>query len=242
MPNQWHHYDDLSQQFPTFDSAQDLLASDMDGTMFEEDLGVLVFVKKLQSPTFWSLTPEQFRRLILPKIYREVIKDPKFNIPQEAKKRIITLASELSDIYAQMKNLIREGHQFSPEQPVLSEFILRMLEFDDLFMKYDKEFMPRTNGMFLSRTRFFMGKNLEDIKKITAEIVSSGQGQALAIESTSADRDKFKLSPLSKEREQLALKLQTTVREDVFGIISRMINEEGIIHRAVVTANLQQTA
>lgn len=92
---------------------QGLLASDMDGTMFKEDLGVLVFVKKLKDPSFWNFTPESFKKLMLPKRYRVLANQGLDggieNLPASACREILNLTEDLEKLYTLQKNLVESG-------------------------------------------------------------------------------------------------------------------------------------
>ncbi len=237
--NEPANYDDLLSELGfEVDKNRDLLASDMDGTMFKEDLGVLVFVQKLQDPTFWTYAPERFERLLLPAHYQKILKEGVSEIPVKDTEKIFRLTEEISRLYAQMKVRIKDGVQFTPEEAILSEFILRMLAFDDLLMTYDKYLMPLSGDMFLSRTRFFSGKNVSDVERLAASITTNSNGQILNIEGIEKNWEDLELSELSDDEKSRVIQLSTTIREDVFSIISRLISEKKFIHRNVVTANL----
>ena len=52
-----------------------LVVTDMDGTMFDNDLGLMVFLEKLGDPRFWNHSNSHFKKLLLPDKYREMIKE-----------------------------------------------------------------------------------------------------------------------------------------------------------------------
>jgi len=62
-----HDLDDVLDEYLPGDVAeQSLVCSDMDGTMFENDIGLLVFLEKLSDPSLWYHSPDRFARILIP--------------------------------------------------------------------------------------------------------------------------------------------------------------------------------
>ncbi len=166
------------------DNGGPALASDMDHTMFDKDLGILVFLEKLADPNFWNLGPHEFEKLLLPDLYRRLLERGKNNHVAHLKPEHCSLAldlvRDLSGLYNFIHRLKRNGrtpvgdskHSTRNTIPthVVQVFARKMLEFDRLFLIMDRYLTPHTSGQLLMRTRFFSGKDPEVVKELTRRV------------------------------------------------------------------------
>ena len=66
-------FDEIRERYLPDIGSKDLVASDMDGSMFENDLGILVFLEQLSQPDDWPFDPEEFGQLLVPESYEAVL-------------------------------------------------------------------------------------------------------------------------------------------------------------------------
>ena len=92
---QVYNYAELADEFlPAQKRERGLVATDMDGTLFQNDLGILVFLEKLTKPQDWQMTPDTFNRLLIPQNYRSVLQQGTKNLrtglnPENCEKTLI---------------------------------------------------------------------------------------------------------------------------------------------------------
>lgn len=152
-----------------------MVATDMDNTMFRDnksrdvigDLGVLVFLEKLGDPGFWHFSPEAFKRLLLPNVYRKFADDHSngrgaHNIERGACQKILKMAEKLVQLYAILKKIVQAnmggiGLDFS--HPVVNEFALTMVDFDNAIKVIEEPMVKAGLAPFLMRVRFLAGSD-----------------------------------------------------------------------------------
>lgn len=221
-----------------------LAAFDMDANMFKNDVGVIVFLEKLAEPTFWKFSVERFYQILLPNDYRQVlIKAANGEIPgldPEGAHKMLKKAERIRDLYALQKRLLESsgnGHKLGLDNPIVNEFALQMITFDDYFFQNDHIIAPLVGRQFLMRTRFFAGKNLNDVRDLTT--------QAMQRRHDSSDRiARLQVDPSSTEEENggvesLEIDRLIMVNDAVRRLVMRVFMEEKIDTR-VVSMNLKE--
>lgn len=150
------------------------LASDMDNTMFDNDLGTLVFLEKMDDPKFWHLDTDEFRRLLLPKAYRELLSqgaDRKIEgLHPPVCKLALDLAYDIVNLYEHIQGNIKAKHA-NGEAKLSEEFARKMIELDRIFVLIDGVLSKNLNGQILMRTRFFAGKNPSTMTTLAQKVM-----------------------------------------------------------------------
>lgn len=151
-----------------------IAATDMDGTMFKDDLGPLVFLEKLSDPSFWEIETTDFAKILLPKKYRELLQRGMNNEVRELKPEMCMVALDLVDdiinLYDHILGLssLNGGKE---RQALVREFARKMMELDRIFVLIDSTLSKHLNGEILMRTRFFAGKHPHVIAKLTRRVM-----------------------------------------------------------------------
>ncbi len=226
------------------DPRSSLAAFDMDANMFKNDVGVMVFLEKLAQPTFWKFSVERFYQILLPNDYRKVLMQVvNGEIPglaPEGARKMLEKAERIKNLYALQKRLLESngnGHALGLENPIVNEFALQMITFDDYFFQNDHIIAPLVGHQFLMRTRFFAGKNLDEVSNLTM--------QAMQRRHNSSDRiASLRVDPSSSEEENggvesLEIDRLIMVNDAVRRLVMRVFMEERIDTR-VVSMNLKQ--
>lgn len=240
-------YDSLFDEvLPNINPHSDYFSCDLDGTLFHEDLGVLVFVKKLVDPHFWKFSVENFRRLLLPKKYIKVfeagLEGSISGLAPSTCQDIFNLTEDLTKLYEEQKGLVDAGAQFHQEDPVMNEFALRMLALGKIIMGLEGGVLgPIMNYEFLSRTRFFARQNQDAVSRLTQEVVRNSQPPEIRLDSDPSLAKGLHLSYSGELLKPRLITLGATIRRETHAVISRLKSEKLIIP-AITTANLEPTA
>lgn len=151
-----------------------IAATDMDGTMFKNDLGPLVFLEKLSDPGFWELEPNEFSKILLPKKYRELLDHGAQGASRDLHPLLcgvaLALARDITNLYDLIHNVIGKNGGKN-HQPLIREFARKMMEFDRIFVRIDQTLSKHLNGEILMRTRFFAGKQPHIIGQMTKKVM-----------------------------------------------------------------------
>jgi hypothetical protein len=239
-----------------------LIASDMDNSMFVNDLGILVFLEKLSDRNFWKFDVDEFSSLLLPKRYRNVLEDGKKGKYAELHPALCSLAL---DLHADITNLYRlfqkigRGHHTDPETNrslarVEREFARKMLEYDRIFMRIDGFLMKNKlfRGQLLMRTRFFAGQDPKVVTRLTTKVMRRQQYDVDRIFNLGLGEENFSGANRTVSEEQIADahgcespykeidRLVVPVRK-VRDMVKHAIKKMGI-PAIVVTANLKGIA
>jgi len=170
-----------------------MVASDMDGTMFRNDLGVLAFVHNLSRPDAWVMKPPLFRKLLLPKAYRSILNlgargFMKDYLAVSDCELFLDLVEDVDELY---KAIYMSTEKLSIDHPLVNEFARKMYEIDRLVLKMDHIFQEGSDGQLLMRTRFFVDKRPVAIENITSEMMAAynngDRSQALGIHDENSD-------------------------------------------------------
>jgi len=170
-----YSYTELSNEFlPNEKRESGFVATDMDGTLFDGDLGKLVFLEKLSKPSDWQFTPNYFSRLLIPDDYQEVISRGARNLvtgldPNECQ-RVLDLREDIVELYEHLYRL-KTDQKVTLKDPLANEFARKMLELDRLLMVMDSVLLKWFNGMLLMRTRFFAGQNKKQVSHLTRQVM-----------------------------------------------------------------------
>lgn len=167
--------DDLKTiHFPNGGHKSVALASDMDNTMFDNDLGTLVFLEKMDDPKFWHLDTDDFRWLLTPKKYRELLTngaDGKVNgLHAPTCKLALDLAYDIVNLYEKIRSNV-QAKRTNGEGKLSEEFARKMIELDRIFVLIDGILSKNLDGQILMRTRFFAGKNPSTITDLAHKVM-----------------------------------------------------------------------
>jgi len=162
--------------FPDDQLKSVLTATDMDGTLFRGDLGILVFLEKLGQPSFWTFSVSKFKDLLLPDKYFRLLKKSAegkiSNIAPVRANEMLNLREGIVNLYKLMKQLLKDGGDgLDLSNPIVMSFARMMIAYDDLIMRMDKDFGEHFQGELLLRVRFFAGKNKHDVKGLTRTVL-----------------------------------------------------------------------
>ena len=150
------------------------VATDMDGTLFDADLGRLAFLEKLSMPKDWQFTPNYFNRLLIPQRYQEVIASGARGLVNGLNnnecRRVMDLKEDVVELYGHMYKM-KVSQEVTVSHPLANEFARKMLELDHLLMVMDAVLLKWFDGMLLMRTRFYAGQNKKHVAHLTKQVM-----------------------------------------------------------------------
>ena len=216
--------------------------------MFDNDLGILVFLEKLSEPTFWTYSTDRFSRLLVPKKYFKTIQEGANTVvqglPQATCQMILALRHDLINLYALNKRFLDNEEPLTTGHPIANEFARKMIELDRLFMEVDGHLSKQFEGELLLRTRFFAGKNKDDVYRLTQEVLERGPNahnrfRTLGVHQSNQDETDIQVTAdqLQEITEDRLVKPVDEVRR----IITRL-TMENLAKGRVVTTNLREIA
>lgn len=178
---QSYDYQELADEFlPPKKRAKNITATDMDGTLFNNDLGQLVFVEKLSKPHNWQMSPSTFNRLIIPLSYISLLtqgaKGLINGLDTDSCKKVLALRKDIIELYANLYKGKQNGEIDDVSHPIANEFAMKMIKLDGFFMMMDSVLMNWFDGMLLMRTRFYDSFNPKKIKHLTKQVMSRKNG------------------------------------------------------------------
>jgi len=247
---QVYNYQELADEFlPAQKREKGFVATDMDGTLFSNDLGQLVFVEKLAQSKNWQMSPSTFNRLLIPEDYRNLLQRGSKNFinglnPDECRK-VLLLREDIIELYEKIYEMKKYGKEIDVSHPIVNEFAMKMIKLDKFFMIMDSVLMKWFEGMLLMRTRFYAGTNKRNIAHLTRQVMSRKNGHKSMLRLTthsSNKKDRITKQRLSakdlegdEEVDRIVHEIEATNRiiMDLFG--------KGMKVR-VVTTNLKQIA
>ena len=222
------------------------VATDMDGTMFRNDLGIHVFLEKLSQSPEWSFDPDEFSQLLVPPTY-EVILDlaeageVKHITPEDAT-RYKQLRDDCIDLYAAI--YAEEHEDLTIDHPLVNEFARKMLELDRMGMAMEYVFIKGMKGQLLSRTRFFVGQNPRMLAKLTESAMMSHQngGRVAHLKVHPKNSHSVNQRITADDLEPMDYDKQVVVVKDVRYLIDQLFNDGQGTPVRVVTTNLAAIA
>ncbi len=231
-----------------------IAGTDVDGTTFYQDLGILVFLKKLQRPEFWQFTPEQFDQLLVPPKYKELLTRLVINGPDRLKAKLaLDLATDITTLYRLKKRINGSVDKAEELKPVLEEFAAKMIAFDKIMMDLEKHFLAECNGQLLMRIRFFNGKTVDDVQAIVKEIIqdtidhwdneTERKLQLKVVDGTRERGTKLTNQELEAnfDAQLFIQELSLTINRAVFETLEKLGTQNGVSIRAITT-NLREIA
>lgn len=226
-------------------------ATDMDNTMFDNDLGVLVFLEKLGDPHFWNFDMDYFASLVLPGPYYEALKEGaagkhREELPPELSRLALDLHHDIVELYKLIKRTIETESNMQDKTWAVREFARKMVELDRIFIKVDRYLAQLFSGELLMRTRFFAGKELGAVHSLTERVMKRKRTDVYrtldltimedgADQLVSEDRITEVYGQPSPARE---IDRYVTVVDDVRLFVRKSVSREGVLG-LVITANLQ---
>ncbi len=249
----------LLEYFSSDELRKSLVASDMDGTMFPEDIGRHVFLEKLGDPSFWTFSVEKFKRLLLPITYEKIIRARLNNqgtvringgkvidinaLNKDICLTILLLWEDIVCLYTAKKQAQKQGLNGNNQlanNAIVNEFARKMIEFDNLVFHLDDILSSLLNKELLLRTRFFAGKNLDMVRDITRKVMEKTRDEG--------DQITLKTHEKNKKHADQIIELPDLVVTRVIRInasIHHALTELGLFRGSdirVVTTNLQRIA
>lgn len=248
----------IDEHFQTSERQKIIAASDMDGTMFKNDLGTLVFLEKLSDPTFWDLNPDEFERILLPQKYRQLLTEGITQNVQGLNVQVcalaMALANDIRKLYTHIHGIVSgKMNNRKQQQSLIREFARKMMELDRIFVMIDSTLSQHLDGEILMRTRFFAGKNPRAITQLAKRVM---QRSPTAV-------DRYIHLPIEESNREIAEQTVTEAiirevhdgAESPFGRIDRLVKpvkdismfirhavEEAGIPAIVATGNLKAIA
>jgi hypothetical protein len=227
-----------------------LLCADMDGTMFENDIGLLVFLEKLSDPTLWAHSEDRFARLLLPKKYFELLKEGAKGRGGVFEKEdcwiALTLHKDILELYKLQKRKLKYGNgsTLNINSAVVNEFAYKMIALDAIILKLDKIFAGMFDGQLLLRTRHFAAKSKAQVHSLVERVMSRDEDSDDSIVTVNIHEENRKEAKqvltedlLRRCRVDNAFDRVVREVEDVRKIIARVVCERDA-HGRVVSTNL----
>ena len=155
-----------------------VVCSDMDQTMFKQDIGQLVFLEQLSDPGFWSNIPKHlFPHILMPLRYRRILERTASGTILSEKvldcRYALYLEQKILDLQGHIRKLISRGKKLDLNHPVVNEFMGKMLALDSVIMRLQPYLSTRISieELFM-RTRFFAGWTKETVVKYTSRAMA----------------------------------------------------------------------
>lgn len=226
-----------------------LVAADMDNTMFDNDLGVLVFLEKLGDPHFWDFDVDSFASLVLPGPYLQALQegvDGAYgdDLPPSLSQLALDLHRDIVDRYKLIKRIVESGSSSQDQTRAIREFARKMVELDRIFIRVDRFLSKLFNGELLMRTRFFAGKELGAVHRLTEKVMKRRRTDVYRVLNLALEDDKTQL--VSEERITEAhgepsprreIDRYVTVVDDVRDFVREAVKQSNVLG-LVATANL----
>jgi hypothetical protein len=221
---------------------------DMDGTLFENDLGIDVFLERLIKTNFWrAFDNNGFARLLLPRRYEEKLlsgaagKIPE--LPPDTCHHALNLWKDIVDLHRALRNLIDTSQVHSPDinHPLVNEFARKMLAFDQTLMNLDSYFLKIFHGQLLMRVRFFAGRSNSLTRTMTERIIKRRR-RARFVNLRIHPENQRLVSQRVKENMLPPIRYDRLIRviEGTRVFLKKVL--EGGAHPAIITTNLEDIA
>lgn len=151
-----------------------IFATDMDQTMFMNDIGSLVFLQYLHNPNFYEISVETLESMLIPNetrwFFTKGIQGHIAGVSPQECQRVLDLAKTISQEFAIIKT--KNVHLLSGNgKSILIRFITLICEFDSLLIHLknthpDPKISNKLAKQF-SRYRLFAGQNLHIFNQVT---------------------------------------------------------------------------
>ncbi len=225
-----------------------IVGSDMDGTMFNNDIGILVFLEKLSDPTFWKLKTQRFKSLLLPLKYRKVFEEGAQSGVEELDQYkcqfILDLWNDISDLYRIQRNIVSSnGPKIDINNPIVNEFSRKMLAFDKLLIEMERQIISRFNGELLMRTRFFVDQNRDIVEKLTQNVMarqSDAFDAELDLSIHSENSNEYLQRIRADELEPMTFNRIVVINNEIAVFIKEVFDRGAAVR--VITTNTQENA
>ncbi len=225
-----------------------IVGSDMDGTMFNNDIGVLVFLEKLSDPTFWKFKTSRFKSLLLPIKYRRVFQEGATGSVSELDQRkcqfILNLWEDICDLYRRQREILSSnGPRIHIHTPIVNEFARKMLAFDRLLIEMERQLISRFKGELLMRTRFFADKGVQDVEELTKKVMAREIGDEdsemdLAVHDD--NRNEYNQRISAEDLEPIVYNRIVIINLHVAALIKQVFDRGAAVR--VITTNIQNNA
>jgi phosphoserine phosphatase len=252
----------FKRHFPENRGKRVVGVTDMDYSMFDADLGILVFLEKLYDEKFWDFPVGIFRRLLMPLGYRRILFEGSKNMHPATKESegldpalcrlALDLADDLVSLYALIRKTLSGSTEDNRKSRVINEFARKMLELDRIFLKLDGFLSKKFDGLLLMRTRFFAGMEKSEVGRLTGKVMSRTRESLDSViplgiyEENRTDASQRvsaeEIADAHGEESQFTeIDRIVTPINDVSDFVRYAIQEAGI-QTAIVTANLERIA
>lgn len=202
-----------------------IFGTDQDDTMVGNDIGKMVFRELVINPKLMKATPEEFSKLLIPKLYLTVIKQ---NLDSSKAKTHCQRAIELNQRLPQLYKEIKLSHGSTPELD--REFAEKMMEFDNLIMQLESAFRGEIQTkLLLMRTRFFMGMTDTEAEKLTIKAINRQENEEDFFKALKLNSGIFELTTVFKDQIIAVITTNTAFKSKPFlqhGPYQHIINIE----------------
>lgn len=171
--------DDLFREFlPDEKLKSAMVCSDMDQTMFDKDIGLLVFLEKLATPHFWNNIPKHLvAHILIPLRYRRILQEGARGTKVSKKvlncRYALALERDILDLWQRINKLVPAGEHLDLNHPTINEFAGKMIMLDRVIMGLQPYFLTKIqrDELFM-RTRFFAGRNKGMVVRYTNRVMA----------------------------------------------------------------------
>lgn len=237
------------------------IASDMDGTMFKEDLGLGVFFLKMLNPEFWQkISTEQFRSSLLNEDLQKALKSgmdlsPNISVGTDKDPIYITDAKAccqaISDtiipaILALFEKIKNNGLSPEEKQEALNNFAYANYILDQIIMKLERVFEPILDGKIIPRTRLLAGftkKNARDLTEQLLQITHDSPQSSLTFSPENIDPNFLNINGATIKPEFLeeVIGTRATRVTAIKRLYQRLVHAQ-LVYLNIITTNLPEIA
>ncbi|MBU1151463.1 hypothetical protein KJ632_01380 [Patescibacteria group bacterium] len=228
--------------------ANGLLTSDMDGTMYEQDLGILVFLQKLGDSTFWTFDLNRFRGLLLPKDYfvtlqagAEGVFDSFEGMDAAKCRMILDLKEDICLLYRAIKLAKIRQEELDLSHPLVNEFAYKMVLMDGLVISMEPYMGKHFKLAYLMRTRFFASKNFERVRSLVLGAMDRTEDDNILLQSYDVNQDSLggRLKVVNEPPVEIDRDIRVVQKVQE---LTRILVEDCGVLGTVVTTNLYKIA
>ncbi len=156
-----------------------VFASDMDQTMFLNDMGALVFIEYLQNPAFYAMSTDELRRIILPSdtewFFEQGAAGQIEGVSSEGCHEALLLAEEIVKNFDALRASMQQTRH-TPDRSQLMAFIQKICALDSKLIHLKNQHpdpaVSNTLAKAFSRYRLFGGQEASVIDRLTTAVMS----------------------------------------------------------------------
>lgn len=165
------------EQLPSSVWEKGIYASDMDQTMFLNDIGALVFIQYLQDPSFYTVSPEEFRRILMPAgtewFFEKGVKGEIDGVSQKDCAEVVCLFDEIAEAFEQLREEMLSTNPLPETRMHMYAFMEKICMLDSMLINVKNQHRNAIESNDLAkafaRIRLYRGQEKAIFDRLTHE-------------------------------------------------------------------------